>query len=236
MVFKIMIVLAGLSLFLVGCDTEKFFGYQYEADRVSRFIEINGRIANVFDGQPVEGAEIFFQSQRTESSGNGAYQIDFIKTSDQEFGDSIEVVFHADKYYSLDTTMQIFLADNHFDVELVYGAPIVLLSERLFWSDTSKFLIRATLFDYQGISTLSEVLAYGQYYDQENKRDFQVAYEMTLESLVDANTAVYSGLIDKTVPSVGEGLRPWFGRIVDGRHYIGVKDQDGFEEYNVFLY
>lgn len=215
-------LLAALTMFLLhSCETERFLGYQYEAEAVSRFVSISGKLVNTFDrDEAVREAQISFEGQAAEPSDRqGVFNLDYAITGDEQFDRPINVRIQQPKYYTLDTTLIVRTGIDNVVWPMVYGSPRILSSVR------SERTYTTTIFDYQGEQTVSRVQC-AVYYRNSDDDDHLYFLDMEKISTVDGNTAVYQQVFPPTVV-VDDELRIFIG---PHGHQIDVIDEEGFTE------
>ncbi|MEL6820585.1 MAG: hypothetical protein AAFP70_02390 [Calditrichota bacterium] len=219
-------LLAAMSLLLLqSCETDRFFGYQYEAEPVSQFVSISGQLVNTFDrAEVVRDAQISFEGQAAEPSDRqGVFSLDYAITGDEQFDRPINVRVQQPKYYTLDTTLIVRTGVDNVVWPMVYGSPRLLSSVR------SERMYTTTVFDYQGEQTISRVIC-AVYYRNPDDDDHLYFLDMEKIAVVDGNTAVYQQVFPPTIIVDGEQ------RIFIGArgHQIEAFDEEGFTE--LFFY
>jgi len=235
MTYKLVSATIGLFMFLLfgGCDAEKFVGYNYDAEQLAKSADITGQITNIFTNEPVVEANVNVVGQTATTNQAGEYFLDYIFRGDEELDKMIPVTISAEKYYAIDTTIIIYPSNNQLNIKLVYGAPLILESER---TDTTEccIIIRAVIFDYQGISDIDSVFAHVWYYWDNGINDNvdEVRTLMSRTATIDEYSAEFRCEIPiQTVIQDGIG-----SLIPAGRHKIVVNDKSGFNETTYFFY
>ena len=223
-------LLAAALIFLTGgCDIDRYLGSEYDAEAVASIIDIRGQVSNVFDGRPVEAAELFMAGQYAVTDSMGRYLLPFVRGFDEEFNRPIDVRILAEDYFPFDTTIFVLPAGNVLSPRLVYGAPIVESSARSFVTGDHRTRVRATVMDYQGVDNLAVVEAIGIYYDADNKMTLEVPFPMIRIQQLDERRAVYEAWLDPMVENRGPAGEAMAALLGD-RHAIAARDRDGFDE------
>ncbi|MGH1366782.1 MAG: hypothetical protein ACRBF0_24705 [Calditrichia bacterium] len=221
MIFSRALILA-VCLFL-SCDTNRFVGYQYDAEPLQTFAQIEGKVLNIFDeSETVSQARLSFEGQTTSSDFSGNYSINYVLPSDALRDRPISLRITQDRYFPLDTTLVIRGDVNDISWRMTYGAPRVKSSVKTIPVFT------AVVFDYQGINSLSSVQAIVTYRDGVvERRNHDTPFLMTRTSQIDANTAVYEVSVPDSIV-VNNGITA--NLMTEAPWSIQATDVDGFIE------
>ncbi len=220
-------------LVLTACDTERLTGFNYQANGISQTAKISGRVVNIFTSEPVEDVIVSFRGQSTVTNDAGEYSLDYLLAADEEFNKPVDAIFSNENFFELDTTFIVFPTQNNFDVKLVYGAPIITDSERLgLSSDELHIILRATIFDYQGVNDIDSVVAQTWYYWDNGVNDKTVIepIQMTQITVIDANSALYEAFLPL---QTADG----YGNIIPSeQNIIEAFDKSDFYGWGFFKY
>lgn len=205
-----------------NCDTNKFLGYDYEAEQVKQSVEISGKITNVFTGMPVTDALVIVENVPDSTDQLGEFQLQVLLGEDERSGRPAAIAVRSEKYFPLDTMAVIYPEGNMVEQSLVYAAPIVLES-----SLDSNYHSRAILFDYQGVNDIVSVQCLGYYLHSIPNSNLPawIVFDMIRTEILDANTAVYEGELDDEI-----------GTLIFDRLRIRVIDRDNYQEEAIFFY
>jgi len=207
---------------LLSCDADRFLGYKYEAEPLDDFIQIKGKLVNIFDeSETISRAMLSFDGQTVFSDFSGNFSINYVFSSDALRDRPIFIRITEDRYYPFDTTLLARGEAINIDWALTYGAPRIESSEKAIPVFT------AVVFDYQGINTLSSIQAIVTYRDAVvERRNHDTPFLMTRTSQIDANTAVYEVSVPGSI-TVNNGITaellpnaPWSIQAVDVDGFI----------------
>lgn len=215
-------LLAALSLLLLhSCEADRFLGYQYEAEAVSQFVTVSGKLVNTFDrAEVVRDAQVTFEGQAADPSNRqGEFSLDYAITGDEQFDRPINVRVQQPRYYTLDTTLIVRTGVDNVVWPMVYGSPRILSSVR---SDRT---YTTTIFDYQGEDTISRVVC-AVYYRNSDDDDHLYYLDMEKVATVDSKTAIFQQVFPPTV-IVDDEQRIFIGA---RGHQIDAFDVEGFTE------
>ncbi|MGH1366781.1 MAG: hypothetical protein ACRBF0_24700 [Calditrichia bacterium] len=212
-------------LVIVGCEADRFLGYQYAAEPLAEFVGVSGKVVNTFDrSEVVFEAMVSFEGQSAATDRQGDFQLDYALTGDEQFDRPINVRIEQEKYYTLDTTLVVRDGVSGVVWPMVYGSPRIASSVR------DSLTYTTTIFDYQGEQTISKVQC-AVYFRDGDDDDTQLFLDMERIDTVDANTAVYRQTFPQTTFINGEPVY-----IITKRgHQIDAEDVDGFTESIYFV-
>jgi len=162
--FSMVIIPVLLLLLSSGCDSEKFFGYKYDAEILVQSAKLQGRVINMFTGEIVENARIEVNNQFTYSDERGNYQLVYILSDDEIRNKESTIEVSAENYHAFTISRLLNPEETIFlDFSLEYGAPIIEEIASPFLS-----LVQAIVFDYQGYGDIRSVTAHIDYVDSFN--------------------------------------------------------------------
>ena len=95
-------------LLLINCDTDKFFGYNYDAESLIESTPVSGRITNIFTSVPVTSAKIKIGPYETLTDKDGDYLLVYPLGTDEERDKFIPIIVTAPNYFpdSLETIIE----------------------------------------------------------------------------------------------------------------------------------
>jgi hypothetical protein len=209
------------SVLLLQCDTDKYFGYSYNADLPDNEVTISGKVINTFTEQMVSGAIVNINGQTTETDFQGEYLFTYTVAEDEGYSRPIPVIISKENYFPLHTSLIIYPTDdNILDARLIYAAPII--QESTFIDS----ICSAQIFDYQGVNDIDSVFTIHAYIDSDSGYAFLDTLPMPLVNILDANT----GLFQTVVPDcVGTGQLA-----VTARYQILAIDKSGYRDIRMF--
>lgn len=215
-----------LAIFLIpGCDSDRFFGYEYSAQKPATITKISGLIRHLYTGEGVDNAQISVDTQSVKTNSDGTFDLNFILGVNEQFNKTYSVKIRAEGYYPLDTTIVIFPNENNVNYILDYGSPVVLFAELL-----PPFHTTATVLDYQGIATVDTVNVLAYFVDSvpNSNRTIWREYPMVKTQTIDELTAVYEGFLDYDTDLPG--------MLGHSRLRIYARDNEGFVKDQLFLF
>ncbi len=213
-------------LLIISC--EKFTSFDYESEKIGSHSVISGRVQNVFDRTPVDGANMNIGIMQTNTDENGKYLVDYIIGVDEERNKPIDIIIDAENYYPLDTTLIIFPPEMQFNLKMIYAAPIIEsawigvipiilpISPDPFLSPVTQVLLS----DYQGIATIDSIITTFYYAKPGAPEIKTVSIMMQQDSVLSENAALYQAIGPSHID-------------IDYRYYnrsleIYVSDNEGF--------
>ena len=176
-------------LLYINCDTDKFFGYNYDAESLIESAPISGRITNIFTSVPVASAKIKIGPYETLTDKDGDYLLVYPLGTDEERDKFIPIIVTAPNYFpdSLETIIYPQPLEINFSLE--YGAPNIE-SSSITQRDPVMVNCDATVFDYQGVDDIDTVTAVFTYFDTSNIRT-ELPVDMTRIQILSDNRAAY---------------------------------------------
>jgi hypothetical protein len=160
---KITVFLLFSSLVFSNCDN--FWGYDYNADPIPNSATVNGKITNLFTGEPVYDAKIQVGAQSTRTNGDGEYSLEYQYVSDEDRNEPVQITVSAKNYFSYSTLVIIYPQHNFFDAALEYAAPLISKAVLVdYFGNDSTYVCQALVKDYQGADEISSVIASFQYW------------------------------------------------------------------------
>ncbi len=211
------------SALIIGCDTEKFLGYNYDAEKFTETAFVSGKVTNKFTDKPVKEATIQIGQQRSLTNDLGFFTMDYILTEDAKLNKEIPITVSAEDYHSLTSSRVITPDSIEIDFRLEFAAPII--------EATVNFQLtycQAIIFDYQGINNIDTVFAHFQYVNSSTflvVREFDAGLEQ--KQVVSENRGYYQTTV---VPSVIENNDTLF---LSPTYTITAKDKSGFSDVKV---
>jgi hypothetical protein len=176
-------------LTLINCDTDRFLGYNYEAESLVESAPISGRVTNIFTSAPVTSATIKIGSYETLTDINGGYLLVYSLGTDEERDRPIPVTVSAPNYFSKSLETIIYPQALELNFSLEYAAPIIesaVITPR----DILTVNCDATVFDYQGVDDIDSVIAVFTYFDSLKART-EIPVDMTRLQILSQNRAAY---------------------------------------------
>jgi hypothetical protein len=193
--YKTVIISVLLFIISSGCDSEKFFGYQYDAEILVESARLQGKVINMFTGERVENAKIVVNNQFTYSDERGNYQLIYILSDDEIRNKESKIEVSAENYHTFTITRLLNPEETVFlDFSLEYGAPIIEEAASPFLS-----LVQAIVFDYQGYSDIRNVTAHIDYVDSYNNIYAEFDIPMNLHGIENQFRAYYQVTVSSTM-------------------------------------
>jgi hypothetical protein len=192
-------VISWALLFFCGCDSDKFFSYNYSAEQFVELSTVTGTVTNLFTGDPVREATVTIGAQSTLTNSDGVYRLDYALTADDELGREVPISISAENYHSFSTSRQFFPQPVELNFRLKYGAPII---EAISFFDLT--YCQAMVFDYQGAEDIDTVYAEIAYLDTiTNLVTARFTLGLQRKQGVDANRAYYQLEVARQDPQYG---------------------------------
>ncbi len=210
-----------LAVFTSRCDSDKFTGFNYNADKIENTTEITGKISNLFTGQPVARAVIEAQGRNTTTSPQGEYRITYILGDDDLFLREAPVRISAQNYLVLDTALVVFPTDNELNARLEYGAPIIQSGSVV------DSITTAQVFDYQGAADIDSVFTIAFYIDDSTRQLLPERLRMRRVRSLDDLTAEFQGVVPDSLNT---------GKLSRTSYQILAKDKTGFTDLQIFSF
>ena len=217
--FKIILFfLLSQSLINQGCDTDKYFGYNYEADQLIQSSTIFGTVLMSYTSTPVENAKIQFGNQTTLSDEQGKYTLDYIFEDDEDRDKSIDVIVSADKYITHITSIVIYPVENQLDISLVYAAPIIEKSI-LFGN-----ICQAIVTDYQGAEDIKSGIVYVYFNFSPMGYTYEKPYNINVVKTISENTSYFQCIVDSSLDEYG---------YITKKYKLVFEDWHGYSNYTI---
>ncbi len=216
--YQILLVL--YLFFLLGCDSDTYLGYNYDAERRAKTASFSGKIINKFTSLPVSSATISIDDQKGFTNLTGNYQISYVLSDDAEFGKMVPFTVTATNFFTFDTTIEVFPGPLEFDFLLEYAAPII--ENTVLVIVENEAVCQAIVKDYQGADDIVSAIAQFNYIDSNGL--IATRLNMTLDNIKTpaAMTNYYQG----TPPDSIDGYA------LSGAYTLTVTDKNGF--FDVF--
>ena len=210
----------GLLWVICGCDTDKFLGYDYQAERVDHATTINGAVRNIFTEAPVARVRIDIGGQIAFTNNRGQFGMIYQSGEDEALSRPIPVRLSATNYFDFDTVLVIYPRDNRLDVRMVYAAPIIQSAS------LADSICTAQIMDYQGVEDIDSVISVGFYFLDETDSVFSHRILMGQIDTIDDYAAVYRSIVPDSLNGAGL-IRP--------RYNIIAVDKSGFRDEIAFF-
>lgn len=197
---------AVLSVFLIsgGCDTQKYLGYNYEAENYVEIASFYGRVSNSFTGEYVPFATIRIEEQGARADERGNYRFNYRLSNDARLGKEVELVISAPNYFPHLEKKSVFPGTFELNVSLGYAAPII---ESTGCYDMT--FCQAIVFDYQGVEDIDTVSAHFQYIGANNTVTYEFDAGLKRLRTVSPNRAHYQAAVEPVSPQYGT-LNRWY--------------------------
>jgi len=211
----ISIILFFLITSIFSCDFEKFIDSKYDASPLPSTAKIFGKIFNIFDGQPVDNAQILINNQATFTDTAGNYLLYYYLQDDEERDKKIPISIKASQYIQLNTNSVIYPI-NRIDFHIEYGAPIIQSIARI------DSLCQAIVFDYQGFENIATVTG-KFFYRRQGERVPSLITELALTGYESdsSNFGFFQCKVDTSIPGYGN-----LGRTF----YVYANDKNAFRD------
>jgi hypothetical protein len=205
-------------LFFFSCDTEKYLGYNYEADQFTKEARIIGKVTNLFTNEPVWRAAVQINDFSTITNVDGEYSLGYILSQDDEFNKEALIIVSAINYHS-DTTLTLIFEDQiEKNFQLEYGAPIIEATVNY-----QLTCCQAIIFDYQGVDDIVSVQGHFRYFsDSSGYVALEFDTTLTRKDTVSANRAYYQAKVEPVIADGIDTLR------LSPTHSITAIDKSGF--------
>lgn len=209
------------AFLLTRCDSDKYLGYNYSAEKLDNRVTVAGQVQDFFTGLPVANATVNFGGILTFTLADGSYRLEYPLQADESFGRAVPVTFSRDKYFPLQNSLVIYPVDNTLDARLVYAAPIIRSST---FQDS---VCTATVFDYQGVADIDSVLAMFTYVDVDSGYTIPRTFPMQLLSQPDDNTGIFQTIVKDSLD---------IGTLDRYRYSIFAIDKSNFTDTRFFFF
>lgn len=203
-----------------GCDTDKFLGYDYQAERVDNATTINGAVRNIFTGAPVARVRVDIGGQIAFTNNRGQFGMIYQSGEDEALSRPIPVRLSAMNYFDFDTVLVIYPRDNRLDARMVYAAPIIQSASLV------DSICTARIMDYQGVEDIDSVISVGFYFLDETDSVFSHPVVMEQIDTIDDFAALYRSIIPDSLNGAAL-IRP--------RYNIIAVDKSGFRDEIAFF-
>lgn len=197
---------AVLSLLLLtgGCNSEKYLGYNYEAENYLEIASFYGKVSNGFTGEDVPFASIRIEEQGATADARGNYRFNYRLSNDARLGKEVELVISAANYFPYVERKSVFPGAFELNISLEYAAPII---EATGCYDMT--FCQAIVFDYQGVNDIDTVTAHFQYLGANNTVTYEFDVGLKRLRTVSANRAHYQAIVNPVSPQYGT-LNRWY--------------------------
>lgn len=229
---KILILVNLLMIIFLfpGCDTEKYWGYKYDAEELTKQTKVFGKVTNLFTNEPVWRATVQINDQFTTTNLNGEYFLNYLLSKDDEFNKEARVIVSAQNYHSTTVSTLIFEDQLELNVQLEYGAPIIEATVNY-----QLTYCQAIIFDYQGVDDIDSVYGHFRYIsDSSGFVAREIDTILTRKHIVSPNRAYYQVIVEPVISEGNDTLR------LSPTHSITAIDKSDFtslrEHTNNILY
>jgi len=230
-----------LFIIISSCDTDRFFGYNHEADEQLESTDIYGTVTNVFTGEPVEKVNIKFGSFVTRTDKDGYYFTKYALQEDENRNAPVHVAVKMRQYYEFEDDLILYPLSNEYNIVLIYAAPIIVQStigtlhpEMIFGPPfVPPMYAQARIRDYQGIETITKVTVTVFY---SLNPDEPVEYELELMRIINKTDAFYQFKVPLYNQKIGvfEYNGTFTFRVYDNEGYFQEFSDSITPEYLIF--
>ena len=151
-------------IFISSCETERFTGYQHEADELIETAIVQGLVRNTFTDELLPEALVRVGSMETLTNERGYFLVNFLMSDDVRQNKPVKINLSANKYYSKSVEKIILPLKNHFSFTLDRAAPVIDTTVVFKVEDASQdtiqnYICQAVVGDYQGPLSIDSVVA-----------------------------------------------------------------------------
>lgn len=187
-----------------ACDSQKYFGYNYEAEMFVEIASFYGRVTNGFTGESVPFATIRIEDQGAMADARGNYRFNYRLSNDARLGKELELVIAAPNYFPHVQRKPVFPGTFELNVSLEYAAPIIELTGCF-----DMTFCQAIVFDYQGVNDIDTVTAHFQYLGANSTVTYEFDAGLKRLRTVSPNRAHYQATVEPVSPQYGT-LSRWY--------------------------
>ena len=210
-----------LPVFLLLRCSEKYVGFNYNAELPDQGVLISGKVVNTFTDEPVASAIVDINGQITSTNPYGEYTFTYTVASDEGFSRPIPVTITKANYFPLHTSLIIYPLDNTLDARLVYAAPVIQNSAIV------DSFCNAEVFDYQGVSDINSVFTINAYLNSDSGFYFFDTLAMPFIQEIDANTGLYQVAVPDSISN---------GQLARSTYRILAIDKSNYQDIRMFRY
>jgi len=211
--YLIRLFLFWILIFFLSCDSDRFLGFKYSADKLPTTAPVRGRVINKFTDDPVAEARVQIGSQVTFTDTTGQFFLNYFLQPDDQRNKPVPIRISATNYFTYNTSLVIYPTNNFLEAKLEYAAPIVEAAIQ------KNSICQAIILDYQGIQTLDSVSVTFHFWYNRVKEN-TVQFPLQLKRIV-GNRGYYEVRFDTFIFE--------YGYLKKDNFLIYVRDKDGFE-------
>lgn len=223
------------ALFLIvtmgfhSCDSDKFLGFNYEAETFTEVAQITGEVRNIFTGDIVRGALVKIGIQTTVTDANGRFQIEYALTEDDKLNRPVPIQASAENYLPFNRTRVMFPQPTQINIQMEYGAPIIQAT-----TFQGLTYCQAIVLDYQGVDDVDSVYGQFGYINLDSNFIAQVVdFRLERVDVVSENLAYYQGIIPRQMAIISDTSDTTGGRVPDSllispTYTLFATDKSGF--------
>jgi hypothetical protein len=209
--------LSGLLFVLLSCDSDRYLGYNFSTETLTKSMLVTGRVTDTFTGNAVAGAIITVEDQQSATNQQGFFELRYIFNADADQGRPVPISIRAENYLAYETSMEIFPGTMELNIALDYGAPIIVDQAIVVGASVCQALIK----DHQGQQNLTAVTVRLHYREAQNGNIYKtVDLEMVYRGDHAPNMYRYQANIPNDYPVTQ------FGDLIT----VTAVDADGFSD------
>jgi hypothetical protein len=207
-----------VNLFFLQCD--RFTGADLDSEPPEESATIHGLITNTFTGSPVAQADVTIETYQTQSDGHGEYLVVYLLRDDEILNKPVKLQISAPNYLPLSDQFQIFPTRIEQNYLLDYAAPII--RRNVYISIPSLMVCQVKMVDYQGIHTLSSVIASFKYDNPSTYEHLWLEIEMDFIEALSDTSGYYQAVARKSLSG---------GWILDlkSNYHVEAIDNSGYQ-------
>ncbi|MEJ2545450.1 MAG: hypothetical protein P8Y99_15415, partial [Calditrichaceae bacterium] len=114
-----------ILLIYLSCDTDRYLGFDTEAQELANTAMITGQITNYYDGMPVYQANIKIGNIETRTDHQGNYKIPYILSDDENRNKPVSISISKDNYFQFNDSTLIVPSPMSMNFSLKYAAPMI---------------------------------------------------------------------------------------------------------------
>ena len=214
LIFRVFYLL--ILLFYLSCDTDRFLGYDIDAQDLLETTIISGEVINFYDGMPVYKAIVKIGILETLTDYNGNFQITYILSDDENRNKPIPISIAKENYFPFEDSTLIVPSSINLNFNLRYAAPIIRgIARRTHPTNQFQVVCQTIIRDYQGITNIDSVIAVLPYLNALGQVNLLIS-EMKFMGAVSDIEAYYQVNIEAS------NLNPYF--------WILAKDKDSYSD------
>ena len=194
LIFRIFFLL--ILLLYLSCDTDRYLGFDIEAQDLADTAIIAGNVINFYDGMPVYKAKVKIGILETLTDKNGNYQIPYILSDDENRNKPVSILISKENYFQFEDSTFIVPSAMSLNFSLRYAAPIIMaIARRTHPINQFQVVCQAKIRDYQGITNIDSVIAVLSYLDESDKVNLYKS-EMEFKGAISNIEAYYQTTVE----------------------------------------